>query len=646
MAKDLKGYSIEKNEKGGFSVYKNGELCDNSKGAMREMAEIIGLEVDAKWTTQQFGSKLLKAIGEGAKSESPVKKEAMIENTVTPAARKEPTPKKEAKPTKTVSSEEDALKARIAELEKELAKQKASAKEEKPAKEELKSKSTGIKSVEGDIFAEQMIFVKGGSVEQHTSGVKLMRSPWHEYPDGDHRRKPIYHSAEYASFSHIRIASLNDFWVSKKLVTQTQWQSITNTNPSLKKGDAYPIHNVGRASIIHFIKNLPHPIGKKYDLITEAQWQYIFSNNKELITNSYVEDWVNCEMCRDAYQDDLGTSSVIDPVTAPNGNDPVMMTLAGERAKYAANHAGFRLVLRDMTEQEMADETFDCVNKNFKMHYEASEGAIRGLFRVSPTKAVVFGKGNLQYNAKNNQFKFAETQWEFIGDGNAHIAPNYDGWIDLFGYGTSGYSGVFPYEISKDYSIYPYIDIADTEYDWGVHNPIINAGNKKGQWRTLSHKEWEYLMFLRPQADVLNGKAVVNGIRGNILLPDDFYTLGVKCSFKANAERDRDNTISLAEWNIMEQAGAIFLPQTGTRIGNTYYACNSDEKYRRFLYWSSSILGNGYKYQANVAFGGDITCGWDKTEKAAFVALDKTSYERPGIVLWDGLPVRLVKDVL
>jgi hypothetical protein len=35
---------------------------DNTKGALREIAEKLGFEVDPKWNTQQFGSKLVDFI--------------------------------------------------------------------------------------------------------------------------------------------------------------------------------------------------------------------------------------------------------------------------------------------------------------------------------------------------------------------------------------------------------------------------------------------------------------------------------------------------------------------------------------------------------------------------------------------------------
>ncbi len=78
------------------------------------------------------------------------------------------------------------------------------------------------------------------------------------------------------------------------------------------------------------------------------------------------------------------------------------------------------------------------------------EGAINGKFSVASGKQVYFSKGNLQYQASSNTWRFAEHQYDFVGDdtngnvsvgsdkcNNALISSSYTGWIDLFGWGTS-----------------------------------------------------------------------------------------------------------------------------------------------------------------------------------------------------------------
>ena len=72
---------------------------------------------------------------------------------------------------------------------------------------------------------------------------------------------------------------------------------------------------------------------------------------------------------------------------------------------------------------------------------------------------------------------------------NALISPTYSGWIDLFGYGTSGWNSganeYQPYSTNDnpdDYLLgYDALNLTG-EYakaDWGVYNKISNGGNKE-----------------------------------------------------------------------------------------------------------------------------------------------------------------------
>lgn len=187
-------------------------------------------------------------------------------------------------------------------------------------------------------------------------------------------------------------------------------------------------------------------------------------------------------------------------------------------------------------------------------------------FSVGPDKKVCFAKGNLQYCAQTNTWRFAEHQWDVVGELNEKVSPTYGGWIDLFCWGTSGYNGKMPYMTSRDYNI-DCEDIAGTNYDWGRYANISNSGEK--QWRTLTSDEWKYVVFERQtKSGVRYAKAIVHGVQGLILVPDNWdnkvYTFN-----EINEQRGlcSTNTISNIDWMIMEDAGAIFLPVTGWRRG-------------------------------------------------------------------------------
>lgn len=58
-------YTINIASNNSVTVLKGGVACDNAKGSLREVAALVGFEVDAAWTTQQLGSKLVDVIKNG-----------------------------------------------------------------------------------------------------------------------------------------------------------------------------------------------------------------------------------------------------------------------------------------------------------------------------------------------------------------------------------------------------------------------------------------------------------------------------------------------------------------------------------------------------------------------------------------------------
>ena len=237
-------------------------------------------------------------------------------------------------------------------------------------------------------------------------------------------------------------------------------------------------------------------------------------------------------------------------------------------------------------------------------------GCIPFEFSVSDTKKILFSQGNLQYQASTGTWRFAEHQYDIIGDANKNISSTYTGWIDLFGWGTSGYNGKNPYMTSTENSDYVngLNDIANTNYDWGVYNKISNGGNQVGMWRTLTYDEWYYLRYERTDADALYGAATVNGVEGCIFLPDNWTTpTGVtfKCGgangYSANTDGYSANTYSASDWSKMEANGAVFLPaEGGYRYGKDVKHISSFTHHIHYwsssasdIYWTHTLYTNG-----------------------------------------------------
>lgn len=226
----------------------------------------------------------------------------------------------------------------------------------------------------------------------------------------------------------------------------------------------------------------------------------------------------------------------------------------------------------------------------------ASIGAISGEFSVSASKKVVFARGNLQYQASTGLWRFAATQYESIGEGNTHISSSYNGWIDLFGFATSGWNNgntyYQPYDISSSGSISSAYGYGPTDgngnyninlvgkyanADWGVFNSISNGGNQAGLWRCLTNEELEYLISRRPKATFLRYLASVSGKKGLVILPDAWVApSGLETS---------TTSYTADQWNEMEKAGAVFLPAAGMRIENQLLTYNLMANY-----WTSTVI--------------------------------------------------------
>ncbi|MBR5028066.1 MAG: T9SS type A sorting domain-containing protein, partial [Bacteroidales bacterium] len=212
------------------------------------------------------------------------------------------------------------------------------------------------------------------------------------------------------------------------------------------------------------------------------------------------------------------------------------------------------------------------------------EGALCGVFSVSPTKAVRFSKGNLQWSATGSgtgstshmvaydsawgenwsgegTWRFARHQYDIVGDVNMNkITPYTSGWIDRYGWATSGFhdvrdtQNVFfqPYSYYNDiiedtinhlvtagnclfyfathasyncYGFGPSLFMADNDltgtsayYDWGIFNAISNGGNMPQLWRTLDTSEWRYIFRYRPNAVYKFALGMIDTIRAGIIL--------------------------------------------------------------------------------------------------------------------------------
>ena len=188
-----------------------------------------------------------------------------------------------------------------------------------------------------------------------------------------------------------------------------------------------------------------------------------------------------------------------------------------------------------------------------------------GIFSVGEGKYVQFSTGNLQYEVGTNTWSFASEQYEVIG-GEAYDPanptntnygmnePGYTGKLDLFGWSSDGKFGVNPSNTDADYE--------EAFVDWG------NLVDGEDNWYTLTKDEMNYILNRKKDNKKLWALATVCGMNGLILLPDNWNTsTTLEYGYIPTDWNYEKNQLDAAAWAALEAAGAVFLPEGGSRVG-------------------------------------------------------------------------------
>lgn len=73
--------------------------------------------------------------------------------------------------------------------------------------------------------------------------------------------------------------NINSFFVSKYPITQSQYQAVMKENPSFFQGKNKPVETVSWFEAQNFCQQLSQLTGKKYRLLSEAEWEYVCRAN-------------------------------------------------------------------------------------------------------------------------------------------------------------------------------------------------------------------------------------------------------------------------------------------------------------------------------------------------------------------------------
>jgi uncharacterized repeat protein (TIGR02543 family) len=332
---------------------------------------------------------------------------------------------------------------------------------------------------------------------------------------------------------------------------------------------------------------------------TNASYTITVTGDRTLTANFDIQGsidfaaWVSITVLMgDGYSPEGATVTFLNHNSQAQQSYPVASIVLDETGYYSWDEfcvGNYQVTVSKAGYETIVDEV-GIWEDNFSLSYmmtpigsgNAPQGAINGRFTINSNgDQVYFSQGNLQYRASTNTWRFATNQYDYIGEANNNISSTYNGWIDLFGWGTSGWNSgntyYHPWDSDRNNgSLYGppgqnYIGGSYANADWGVYNAISNGGNQVGLWRTLTNFEWAYVFNTRnTTSGIRYAMAKVNNVNGVILLPDDwnssYYTLS---ETNTNNASYSSNTISSSQWNRLEQHGAVFLPTAGFREGTS-----------------------------------------------------------------------------
>lgn len=294
-------------------------------------------------------------------------------------------------------------------------------------------------------------------------------------------------------------------------------------------------------------------------------------------------------------------------------------------------------------------------------------------FTVSKNgKRVYLAPGNLQYRASDKTWRFAPRQWDYVGDNvNGTVfeedvkstngtTPNaaratYDGWIDLFGWGTSGVNyrplpanrtEYQPWTISRENKYYGPAVLRQGlsgNSDWAYND--IRLGEELipgGTYRSLTAPEWNYIFsgrltdnpavfsYMRAELSLFSRcvfsltftaisipsysvtyhfSQIAPKVSGVILFPDGFgedpsnAALAAKYRSVCNGQKGGIG-MTEEEWLLLQNAGCIFMPLAGDRTESSVRSVNTSG-----TYWAGSwgSISQGYNSGSCISLGSLIT---------------------------------------
>lgn len=219
--------------------------------------------------------------------------------------------------------------------------------------------------------------------------------------------------------------------------------------------------------------------------------------------------------------------------------------------------SGYTFEVADLNFEKSLDEK----DKYFyKITSTTPEDCLPGLFSIGENKYVYFSKGNLQYRPMDGKWRLAPQQYHKCFDITDDFGENYadwmgeDKWTDLFWWGAWIEGSNPKVTNNPDYAV-----------SVDAQNELTSPSAYGAEWFVLNNDEWAYIMETRADAKAKCGGAVVAGVTGWVILPDEWIApegLSFNGTYEIEKGEEIPNQYNKEQWAKMESAGAVFLPYT------------------------------------------------------------------------------------
>ena len=306
-----------------------------------------------------------------------------------------------------------------------------------------------------------------------------------------------------------------------------------------------------------------------------------YNNGKPLADVKLIEkptdglDQYCCWSC-----EDFTYSSAANAITLASSTVFVELNMMNDEVILKIGNADFRETINGSslyavpcsTKVEIPDAKFEKLldgkeQSIYHLTATAPDECLPKVFSIGEDKRVFFSSGNLQYRPLDGAWRIAPQQYHICFSLFDEVGENFADWM-----GEDKWTDLICAGMWREGGSPNMINDGETDYTLPLdENGEINASCAYGaQWMVLSSDEWSYLMEKRPDAEHKCGGAVVDGIVGWVILPDDWVApegLTFVSDFEVDEDEDIPNQYTTNEWAAMEAAGAVFLPSTGMLLG-------------------------------------------------------------------------------